>query len=92
MAETENSFLTHIRTELRRDRLVPVIGAAVSVGAAGLPDWRRAVQLAVQHLRQTKAADPGALDEAERLLEAGRLVSAASSLADQLKDLREWAA
>jgi len=57
MVETENSFLRQICDELRQDRLVPVIGAGVSVGAAGLPNWSGAVEMAVRHLRETKAAD-----------------------------------
>ena len=92
MAGTENSFLADIRAELRRNRLVPVIGAGVSVGAARLPNWLGAVRAGLRHLRQTRMADPAALAEAGRLLEAGELIPAAEAIAAQLKDLSEWAA
>jgi len=90
--EAENPFLSQIRDDLRRDRLVPVVGAGVSAGAAGLPGWLDAVRMAIGYLRRTPAADRQALDRAEELLTAGRLIPAASSLADELKDLNEWAA
>ncbi|MFN7983488.1 MAG: SIR2 family protein [Vicinamibacterales bacterium] len=66
-----------LRHELTARRVVPVIGAGVSVQVAGLPSWRGAIDAALQHAIDTGTAGPRERSEVDALIGAQDLVGAA---------------
>jgi AAA domain-containing protein/SIR2-like protein len=69
-----------LRQEYRRGNLVLFIGAGVSE-AAGLPSWRRLVQLLTDRARACGAA-PNTLAEIDGFVEAGRFIDAFTAARD----------
>jgi predicted ATPase len=76
-ADTRAIFAEELRRLLGRGDIVPVVGAGVSLGAAGLPTWPRLIEHALNHVEQTGLGDRSEVGEARRLLASEKLVEAA---------------
>ena len=64
-----------LRHELTARRVVPVIGAGVSVQVAGLPSWRGAIDAALQHAVDTGTAGARERSDVDALIAAHDLVA-----------------
>lgn len=92
MAVGQEAALRRISEALSSQTVVPVIGAGVSMGAAGLPSWAGAFDSALEHLGGTRAVDDETLREITALQESDGLVVAFTRVVDLLKTHNELGA
>jgi len=63
--------------ELKRDRVVPVVGAGVSRQTAGLHHWRGLLESALDHVESARLGTADEIGRARTLVEQGNLTAAA---------------
>ena len=69
-----------LRALIDARRVIPVVGAGVSIATAGLPTWTGLLEDGFRHVAATRTADEDELAAGRDLLETGRLVDAAAHL------------
>src|SRR5262252_7702248 len=66
--------------DLTAKRVVPVLGAGVSIATAGMPSWRGLVESGVAHALDTRSCSELEATAISALLSQGKLVEAAQSV------------
>jgi hypothetical protein len=83
--------LDRLRAALHHKNLVPVVGAGVSIGAAGLPSWSDLITCGVTHL-ENQDHDPATVTGIRSLVQADTLLAAAGPLQAAIsgRDHEHW--
>lgn len=81
----KNDGLDELRDALRHRRLVPVVGAGVSMAAAKLPDWRGLIRHGIDFAEASGGCTGQELQAARACLAEERLLNAAQELKKLLR-------